>query len=68
MGEYIYKDLGYEIAIIFFYTGKHWNFSLRSDRVDVSVLAGQHGGGGHAGAAGFRKESLDWLFSSKKKS
>jgi oligoribonuclease NrnB/cAMP/cGMP phosphodiesterase (DHH superfamily) len=67
MGEYIYKDLGYEVAIIFFYTGKHWNFSLRSDRIDVSVLAAQHGGGGHAGAAGFRKESIDWLFSLKKK-
>ncbi|MFO1519491.1 MAG: DHHA1 domain-containing protein [bacterium] len=66
MGEHIYKDLDYEIALIFHYTGKHWNFSLRSNKVDVSRLASQHGGGGHAGAAGFRSDSIEWLIQLKK--
>lgn len=62
MGEYIYAELGYEVAIIFYYSGKVWNFSLRSDRVDVSELAKLYGGGGHPGAAGFRQDNLDCLF------
>jgi len=35
---------------------KMLNFSLYNDdgKVDVSVIAKQFGGGGHAGAAGFR--------------
>ncbi len=66
MGEYIYKELKYEVALLFFYTGKHWNFSLRSDRVDVSLLAAKYGGGGHPGAAGFRMEEMEWLIKLKK--
>jgi len=68
MGEYIYQDLGYEIAIIFYFTGKHWNFSLRSNQIDVSQLAAKYGGGGHAGAAGFRQDSIEWLTQLNKKS
>lgn len=67
MGEYIYKDLKYEVALIFFYTGKIWNFSLRSDRVDVSELAKKYGGGGHPGASGFRTEEIEWLLKLQKK-
>jgi len=66
MGEYIYKDLGYEVALIFYYTGQVWNFSLRSDKVDVSELALKYGGGGHPGASGFRQENIDWLLALKK--
>ncbi len=66
MGEYIYKDLGYEIALIFSYTGSHWSFSLRSNKVDISQIALQYGGGGHPGASGFRRNSIDWLFQMKK--
>jgi oligoribonuclease NrnB/cAMP/cGMP phosphodiesterase (DHH superfamily) len=66
VGEYIYKELGYAIAIVFYYTGSVWNFSLRSNRIDVSKLALKHGGGGHPGAAGFRTKSIDWLFRLKK--
>lgn len=66
MGEYIYKDLGYDVALMFHYTGQHWNFSLRSERVDVSELALQYDGGGHPGAAGFRKDSIEWLLKLKK--
>lgn len=61
MGEYIYKDLNYEVALIFYYTGEIWNFSLRSNQVDVSELAKKYGGGGHPGASGFRTDSIEWL-------
>jgi uncharacterized protein len=67
MGEYIYQDLGYEVAVIFNYTGQNWNFSLRSDEVDVSPLAAKYGGGGHPGASGFRTDSIEWLFKLKTK-
>ncbi len=66
MGEYIYKNLSYEIALIFYYTGKIWNFSLRSNRIDVSELAQKYGGGGHPGASGFRTDTIEWLFQLKK--
>lgn len=66
MGEMIYKDLGYDIALMFYYTGNIWNFSLRSEKVDVSKLALKYGGGGHPGASGFRTESVDWLLKLKK--
>lgn len=67
MGEYIYTQLGYEVALMFYYTGQVWNFSLRSEKVDVSKLALKHGGGGHPGAAGFREEDIDWLLKLRKK-
>jgi oligoribonuclease NrnB/cAMP/cGMP phosphodiesterase (DHH superfamily) len=66
MGEYIYKELGYEVAVIFYYTGKIWNFSLRSEAVDVSNLSLKYGGGGHPGAAGFRQDNIEWLVKMKK--
>ncbi len=62
MGEFIYKDLGYDIALMFYFTGRGWNFSLRSEKVDVSQLALKYGGGGHPGAAGFRQTNIDFLF------
>jgi oligoribonuclease NrnB/cAMP/cGMP phosphodiesterase (DHH superfamily) len=65
MGEYIYKELDYEVAVIFNYTGQNWSFSLRSDRIDVSPLAAKYGGGGHPGASGFRTDSIEWLFELK---
>ncbi len=67
LGEYIYKELKYPVAAIFSYDGKQWTFSLRSNTVDVSEIAVKRGGGGHAGAAGFRKDTNDiaWLFEAK---
>lgn len=65
MGEYIYRDLAYPVALMFYYSGKSWVFSLRSASVDVSELAQKYGGGGHPGASGFRSESIDWLFNLK---
>lgn len=61
IGEYIYQDLGYEVAILFSHSGEYWKFSLRSNRVDVSQLAQKYGGGGHAGAAGFKRDDIEWL-------
>ncbi|MDL1871789.1 hypothetical protein FBR05_06255, partial [Deltaproteobacteria bacterium PRO3] len=66
IGEYIYKEMGYAVAILFYYTGKVWSFSLRSPIVDVSELAQKYGGGGHPGASGFRQDSIDWLLKLKK--
>ncbi|MBL7684934.1 MAG: hypothetical protein JNK65_02735 [Deltaproteobacteria bacterium] len=66
MGEHIYQDLGYDIALIFHYTGEHWRFSMRSKQVDVSQIASQYGGGGHPGAAGFRSDSIEWLMKLRK--
>lgn len=66
MGEYIYKKKGYDIALMFYYTGKEWVFSLRSNKVDVSKIALEYGGGGHPGAAGFRQSSIDFLFKCQK--
>lgn len=66
MGEYIYKDLGYEVAIMFFFTGNQFNFSLRSDKIDVSKIALEYGGGGHPGASGFRQNNIDCLLKWKK--
>lgn len=66
IGEYIYQEMGYEVAILFYYTGKVWSFSLRSPTVDVSELAQKYGGGGHPGASGFRRDSIDWLLQMKR--
>jgi nanoRNase/pAp phosphatase (c-di-AMP/oligoRNAs hydrolase) len=38
-----------------------WNVSLYSDKIDVSQLAKKHGGGGHAGAAGFVAKDLSFI-------
>lgn len=65
MGEYIYQELKYPVALMFYYSGKSWVFSLRSQTVDVSELAQKYGGGGHPGASGFRSDSIDWLFQLK---
>lgn len=43
----------YDILVGFCTDGKQWRYSLRSDKVDVSFVAMQFGGGGHRGAAGF---------------
>tara|TARA_R100000808_G_C2155291_1_gene167374 strand:- start:14187 stop:15035 length:849 start_codon:yes stop_codon:yes gene_type:complete len=51
------------IAIIWYYNHKRdfYKFSLRTrrDDIDVSVIAGKFGGGGHAKAAGFAIEGDD---------
>lgn len=65
IGEHIYKELGHKMAIIFSFKGGEWSFSLRSNQVDVSEVAVQHGGGGHPGASGFRSETIDWFIAQR---
>lgn len=50
---------GEPFAASYYYDGEGYNFSLRSDDngVDVSDIAKQYGGGGHAHAAGFKLKS-----------
>lgn len=48
----------YELFIIFSTSGSGWRYTVYSDTLDASVIASNHGGGGHKGAAGFRSESL----------
>lgn len=50
-----HKD-GYNGCACFHYADGMWNFSLYNDNgeVDCSQIAKQYGGGGHAGASGFK--------------
>lgn len=48
----------YDIYLPFTFNGQAWTVSLYSSKVDVSEIAKKHGGGGHAGAAGFVCEKL----------
>ncbi|MEE9459855.1 MAG: DHHA1 domain-containing protein [Candidatus Bathyarchaeia archaeon] len=62
-----YKNWGIEIndkyagVASFHYEKGKWKFSLRSDKVDCSLIAKSFGGGGHKGAAGFTFDNLDYL-------
>ena len=55
LGDRIFK---YDIVLSFYYDGTQWTISLYSERVDVSIIAKAHGGGGHKGAAGFQSKEL----------
>lgn len=50
-----YHADGYDGCACFHYANGKWNFSLYNDNglVDCSLIAKQHGGGGHKGASGF---------------
>lgn len=61
----VYTPEDYEIMVTYCYDGKEvWKFSLRTthDNIDVSAIAKQYGGGGHAKAAGFSVHSLVEVF------
>jgi oligoribonuclease NrnB/cAMP/cGMP phosphodiesterase (DHH superfamily) len=47
-----------DLKIVFFYDGKNYNVSLYSEKVDCEQIAKKYGGGGHAGAAGFKVKEL----------
>jgi len=51
-------EFDYEVFISFVQSSTGYTISLYSDKVDVSLLAKKHGGGGHKGAAGFCCETL----------
>lgn len=54
LGNYVCKELGYEVAIIYRDLPNGRSFSLRSIDVDVEEIARVHyGGGGHKQASGF---------------
>ena len=61
----VYDPSKHDLAVGIHYTGKLWTVSLRSDKIDVSVLARIRGGGGHKAAAGFEAKSLDDIFSTE---
>ena len=55
VGEMVCKSHRCDIALMYTYSSKKRSlrFAMRSNSVDVSVIAKKLGGGGHAGAAGF---------------
>jgi len=48
----------YDLFIGFSYNGNCWKYSLRSEKINVSEIAVNHGGGGHVGAASFSSTNL----------
>jgi len=57
-----YTEDGYDGFMTFEYVGgDRWKFSLRSETIDVSAIAKQFGGGGHAGASGFVLDTRDFI-------
>lgn len=55
------RNKEYDILLPYFHDGKQFIVSLYSEKVDVSVLAKKHGGGGHKGAAGFQCNALPFI-------
>ena len=53
----------YDGVACFHYENDVWNFSLYNDngKVDCSEICKKRGGGGHAGAAGFRTNDLNLI-------
>jgi len=43
----------YDLCIGFIFDGEKWTIGLYSEKIDVSEIAKEYGGGGHTGAAGF---------------
>lgn len=56
----VYDEAKHDVMIPFFFTGKHWTFSLYTTKndIDCSVVAKSKGGGGHKKAAGFQLKEL----------
>ena len=54
----------HDIMIGFAYNGNNWGVSLRSvgDKVDVSQIAKERGGGGHKNASGFQAVTFEDIF------
>ncbi len=60
VGEHIYKEMGYPVALMWAMKGHNVICSLRSNKIDVGEIAKSHGGGGHKFAAGFEVD-LDFI-------
>lgn len=51
-------DKKYDMFVAFCLIGNNWSVSLYSKNIDVSEIAKNYGGGGHAGASGFVCQQL----------
>lgn len=56
----VYDEAKHDVMMPFFFTGKHWTFSLYTTKneIDCSAVAKLRGGGGHKKAAGFQLKEL----------
>lgn len=64
-GSRIFKSVWdnnkYHAMLVYCYTGSDYRYSLYTDKdVDLSLIAKQFGGGGHAKACGFISDKLPW--------
>ena len=59
--EAVYNPEKHDIMLVFRYDATHWKVSLYTthDSIDVSQIAKQFGGGGHAKAAGFQVKDIN---------
>lgn len=57
---WLLKDNGADAFARIAFDGKKYTVSLYSEKIDVSVICKEHGGGGHPGAGGFVCDVLPW--------
>ncbi|MEI7668263.1 MAG: hypothetical protein WCI62_04665, partial [Erysipelotrichaceae bacterium] len=51
----IWDEEKYDMMIAFCFTGLHWKYTMFTTKeIDLSIIAKDHGGGGHRQAAGFK--------------
>jgi len=63
----VYDESKHDIMIPFFFTGKHWKFSIFTTKeIDCSLIAKKRGGGGHAKACGFEVNDISEVFTHMK--
>lgn len=56
----------YDGFMTFIWRKGQWTISMYSDKIDVSKIAKENGGGGHKGAAGFQTNNIDQILGVKK--
>lgn len=61
VGAYLNSQLGAELAIVVRLHEGVWHFDLRSKKADIHCgkIAERYGGGGHAGAGGFKSDPTE---------
>lgn len=57
---WLVKDNGADAFARIAFDGVQYTVSLYSEKIDVSVICKNHGGGGHPGAGGFNCRQLPW--------
>lgn len=58
-----YANEDHDALMVFGYDGEKWKFSMYQNikspkKIDLSLIAVKHGGGGHSGACGFMKDNV----------